>query len=97
MSPSVIDGYLKIGDVSGGNGSINIHTIYQQNGLRSLIISKNSDDSDMNGDLNNGDASCGNGFINSQILSHVRNPHPLMIQMGALKMVIQVVGIFSLK
>ena len=55
--------------MSGGNSYINSHTLYQQNGLRSLNISKNIDDSDMNGDLKNSDASCGNGSINSQNLS----------------------------
>ena len=33
-----------------------------------LINDINSDDSEMNGDLNNGDVNCGNGFINNHTI-----------------------------
>ena len=69
LSPLVIARDSKIGDVSGGNDYMNIHTLSQQNGLSSLINTNNSDNSEMNGDFNNGDVSCRHGFINSHNLS----------------------------
>ena len=45
---------LDVGNVyiSGWHGSMNKHNLYQQNGLISLINSNNSDDIEMNADLN---------------------------------------------
>ena len=64
-----MDSDVETGDVSGGHGYINSQTIYQNNGLSSLINSNNSDDIEINGDFNNGDVIYGNGFINSHTLS----------------------------
>ena len=56
-------------DVSGGHGSMNIHSRYQHNCLKSLINSKNRDDIENNADLNIGDVNCGICLINSHNLS----------------------------
>ena len=69
MGEDVENGY-----VSGGNGYANSHPIFQHNGLMSLINSNNSDDIEINGDLNNVDASCGISLINSHSLSHYNEP-----------------------
>ena len=60
--------YVENCDVSGGHGCINSHTLYQQNGLKPLIHSNNSDDIEINYDLHNGDLCCGIGLINSHAL-----------------------------
>ena len=87
-------GDLKIGDMIGGNCSINIHTISQQNGLSLFINSNNSDGSEMNGYLRNCDVSCRNGFIKSRPFANLLNQLPLMILMKMLKMAMWGVGIF---
>ena len=69
MGEDVENGY-----VSGGNVYANSHPIFQHNGLMSLINSNNSDDIEINGDLNNVDASCGISLINSHSLSHYNEP-----------------------
>ena len=63
-----MDGVVENGDVSGGHGSINSHTIYQQNGLKTLINSNNIGDMEINADLNHGYVSRGIGLINSYTL-----------------------------
>ena len=45
--------------MSGGNGSMNIQTLYQYNGLRPLTNSNNCNDIEINAHLKNGDVSCG--------------------------------------
>ena len=50
--------------MSGVNVSMNSHNPSQYNGMISLINSKNSDDSEINGYFKKGDVVCGNGFIN---------------------------------
>ena len=64
-----MDVYVKNCDVSDGHGSINKHTLYQHNCLRSLINYNNSDDIEINAEPNNGDMSCGICLINSHTLS----------------------------
>ena len=44
------------------------HTLYQQNDLKPLINSNNSDDIEMNVDLKNGCVSRGIGLLNSHTL-----------------------------
>ena len=56
-------------DLSGECGSINIHTLYQQNSFSLLINYKTSGDSEMNGSLTKGGVSWVNGFINRHSLS----------------------------
>ena len=48
---------------------MNLHTLYQPNGLKPFIHSNNIDDIEMNADLNNGDVSHGIGFINGHTFS----------------------------
>ena len=62
-------GYVGNGDASSVHGSMNSHTLYQQNFLRSLINSNNSDDIDINAELNNSDVSCRIGIIIIHTLS----------------------------
>ena len=56
-------------DVIYEHGSTNINTLYQHNGLKSLINSNYSDDIEINSDLKNDVVSCGIGLTNSQNLS----------------------------
>ena len=63
-----VAGDVKNCDVSGGHGFMNIHTLYQQNNFKPLINSKNTDDIEINADLNNGGLSCIIGRINSHTL-----------------------------
>ena len=60
-----INGDLKNGDVICGNGSINIHTLYQCNESISF--------NDMDRDVKNGDMSGRNCFMISQTLSEAKN------------------------
>ena len=46
-----INGDVEIFDVSVGNGAMNRHTIYQQNGQKPLINLNNRGDIEMNSDL----------------------------------------------
>ena len=57
------------GDISGGNGCFNIHTLSKQNVLSSTINSNDSDDIEMNAYLNNGYVSCEISLINSHTRS----------------------------
>ena len=61
-------GGVKNCDLSGLHGSMNSHTLYEQNSLKPLIDSNNSDDIEMNDNLNNGDMSHETGSINSHTL-----------------------------
>ena len=61
--------YVENGDESGGHGSINIHGLYQKNGLKPFINLNNSDDIEINDNLKNGDMSRGIVLLNSQYLS----------------------------
>ena len=64
-----MDGVFENGDVSGVNAHTNIHTLYQQSGLISLINSNSSEGIEMNDELMNGDMSSGTGLINTHTLS----------------------------
>ena len=48
-----MDGGVEKGDLSSGYGSMNIHTFYQQNGLKSLMNYNDRYDTDMNANLHN--------------------------------------------
>ena len=56
-------------DVSGGHGSMNIHTLYQYNGFKSLKNPNNSYYIDMNSYLKNGDVISGIGLLKRHTLS----------------------------
>ena len=62
-------GDVENGDFSGGNVSMNSHTLSNHNGLISFINSNNSDYIDMNGYLNNVDVSFVIGLIKIHNLS----------------------------
>ena len=87
-----MDGEVENFDVSGVCGSMNSHTVYQQNGLKALIGSNNSDDIDINGYLKNDDESCIIGLINRHNNSNVINQANLMICIRVLKMMILVMN-----
>ena len=53
-----MDGDVENGNVSGGYGPMNIHTLYQNIGFRSFITSYYSDDNEIKGYLKNSDLSC---------------------------------------
>ena len=59
-----MDGGVENGDVIGGYGSMNNHTLYQHNGLKPWINLNNRDDIETNYYLNNGDVSIVTGLIN---------------------------------
>ena len=67
-----MDGNFKNGDVSGGHGSLNSHSLYQQYGLKPFINLNNSDDIQMNDDLNISYVSRGIGLIKIHTLSQVK-------------------------
>ena len=56
-------------DVISANGSMNRHTVYQNNSLKWLINYNDRDGIDINNYLKNDDVSRGIGLINSHILS----------------------------
>ena len=60
-----MNGYVEKGDVSIGYGSMNIHTVYQYNGFKSLMNYNDRYDMEMNYNLHNVDVSSGIGLINS--------------------------------
>ena len=63
-----MENYVENGDVSGGHGSMKSHILYQHNILKPFMNSNNSDDMEMNADLNNSGVSFVIGSINSQYL-----------------------------
>ena len=83
------------GDVSGGHDSMNIHTLYQHNGLRQWINSNGRDDIEVNADLKNGNIISGIGLINRHSHPQFNNKISLMIWVEVLKMVTSVVVKFS--
>ena len=64
-----MDRGVENGGVIVGHCSMNLNTLYQDNGLISLNNSNNSDDIEMNFELNNVDVSCVIGLINSHTIS----------------------------
>ena len=54
-----MDGDVENGDVSSGNSFMYSHAVYQHNGLKPSINNNNSNDIDMDTNLNNGDVICG--------------------------------------
>ena len=56
------------GDVSIWYGSMNSHTVYQMNGLKSLMNYNDMDDMDMNANLQNEDVNNVTGLINRYTL-----------------------------
>ena len=68
-----MDGDFENGDVSSEYGSMNSHSLYQQNGLKPLINLNNRDDIETNYDLNNGGVSIVTGLINSHTISNLTN------------------------
>ena len=57
-----MDRDVENGDVISGNGYMNSHTVYQHNGLKSLMNYNHMYDIEMNDDLRNGDMSSVIGF-----------------------------------
>ena len=94
LSPLVIGGYLNMGNVSGGNGSMNSHTLSKQdrdfnngdessgNGfINSHTLYQCNDSSalkEMGVDVENGDISGGHGSMNSHTLYQQNFLKPLI-------------------